>query len=167
MRKVLIIRSVSFLLAAAVCVMIFFFSAQKAPKSADTSKGFIVSICTIFYPDYNEKTEAQKLRLIESFQLPVRKAAHFSVYALLGVCAFFAAASFNDTSFRKRYIMSLAFCLLYAASDEIHQRFVPGRSCQITDVGIDFFGALVATVVCILIVRKTKLKYDLRVKKYE
>ena len=38
------------------------------------------------------------------------------------------------------------FCALYACSDELHQYFVPGRSCKFFDVCVDstgaFFGAL-------------------------
>lgn len=39
-------------------------------------------------------------------------------------------------------ILSWAFCILYAASDELHQLFVPGRAGLITDVCIDSAGAL-------------------------
>jgi len=40
-------------------------------------------------------------------------------------------------------IFSLIFCLFYAASDEIHQLFVPGRGAKATDVLIDGIGALI------------------------
>ena len=43
---------------------------------------------------------------------------------------------------------------LYAATDELHQYFVPGRACMFTDVCIDSFGALLgilfATVIMIV-----------------
>lgn len=38
---------------------------------------------------------------------------------------------------------SLLASLLYAASDEFHQSFIPGRNARITDVLIDFFGAII------------------------
>ena len=37
-------------------------------------------------------------------------------------------------------------CLLYAASDEIHQAFVPGRGPSVFDVLLDFCGAVTGTV---------------------
>jgi VanZ family protein len=37
--------------------------------------------------------------------------------------------------------------VLYAASDEYHQTFVPGRSGRLVDVGVDTIGALVALLV--------------------
>ncbi len=40
-------------------------------------------------------------------------------------------------------ILAFALALIYAASDEYHQSFVPGRGARITDVGIDSIGALI------------------------
>ena len=42
----------------------------------------------------------------------------------------------------KLYI-GLLVSILYAISDEIHQLFIPGRSCQITDICIDTLGILI------------------------
>ena len=39
----------------------------------------------------------------------------------------------------------------YAMTDEIHQLFVPGRSCQVTDVLIDSAGVLFGSVIGVLI----------------
>ncbi|MDD5979931.1 MAG: VanZ family protein, partial [bacterium] len=33
----------------------------------------------------------------------------------------------------KSIYLSIIICLLYAISDEFHQSFVPGRSCQLYD----------------------------------
>ena len=45
-----------------------------------------------------------------------------------------------------KYLKAEVFCALYACSDELHQYFVPGRSCRFFDVCVDstgaFFGAL-------------------------
>ena len=41
--------------------------------------------------------------------------------------------------------IALGFCILYAASDEIHQLFVPGRGAQFRDVMIDFSGAILGS----------------------
>lgn len=46
----------------------------------------------------------------------------------------------------KIFLRAEVFCALYACSDELHQYFVPGRSCRFFDVCVDstgaFFGAL-------------------------
>jgi VanZ family protein len=42
----------------------------------------------------------------------------------------------------KGIVIAFLICVLYAVSDEVHQLYVPGRGCQITDVLIDSGGAL-------------------------
>ena len=42
---------------------------------------------------------------------------------------------------RRYTAVSLPLASLYAITDEVHQRFVPGRSCQATDWAIDTAGA--------------------------
>ena len=44
--------------------------------------------------------------------------------------------------FRKEMFLPWFIAALYAASDEIHQLFVPGRSGQLSDVILDSAGAL-------------------------
>jgi VanZ family protein len=65
-----------------------------------------------------------------------KKGAHFTVYAILAVL-------FRRALPPSRSIWSLSWILtvLYAASDEWHQSFVPGRHPQVTDILIDASGA--------------------------
>jgi hypothetical protein len=42
---------------------------------------------------------------------------------------------------------TLVICILYGASDEFHQTFVPGRSGLVTDVMIDTAGALIMILI--------------------
>ena len=60
--------------------------------------------------------------------------------------------------FRKEMFLPWLIAALYAASDEIHQLFVPGRSGQLSDVILDSAGALAGvaafTVLCWLINRR-------------
>lgn len=44
-------------------------------------------------------------------------------------------------------LMALAITVGYAASDELHQRFVPGRSADLYDLAADAGGSLGGTVV--------------------
>ena len=71
----------------------------------------------------------------------IRKAAHmfeFFMLCLLWLGVFRA----------KRYRWPLGLSLLTACIDEGIQYFVPGRSNQLSDVAIDFTGALIAAVLC-------------------
>lgn len=65
-----------------------------------------------------------------------RKAAHIVAYFVLGLLMFNAIRGYK---WERKYLVlaSIAFCCLYAVSDEVHQIFVPGRSGEVRDVLID------------------------------
>lgn len=72
-----------------------------------------------------------------------RKASHFTEYAILGLLWAWALPHS-----RFRFILAWAAASAYAASDELHQAFVPGRGPAVTDVGIDASGAATALLLC-------------------
>ena len=65
------------------------------------------------------------------WDLVLRKLAHAGEYAVLGVLLLRATG---------RSGLALALGTLYAAGDEIHQAFVPGRAGRPLDVAIDVLG---------------------------
>jgi VanZ family protein len=73
----------------------------------------------------------------------IRKAAHFSEYALM---AFLAARSFSTSSKewlrRNWFWWAAALVVGYALFDEYHQSFVPTRTGSIYDSMIDTAGGL-------------------------
>ncbi len=87
----------------------------------------------------------------------VRKCAHFGMYAVLGFLVM-AAVWFSPAA--KGEVKRLPLCglaalgisALYAAGDELHQYFIPGRSMELRDMMIDACGALTGTAVCALII---------------
>lgn len=80
----------------------------------------------------------------------VRKAAHFAEFALLGIFTVITFYSYFKKAFK--YILSELFiCLAAAVTDETIQLFVPGRSGQITDVLVDFFGSLAGILIIFLV----------------
>lgn len=69
----------------------------------------------------------------------VKKGSHFLAY---GVLAGLAWRVFGE---RKRpYLLAFLLTVLYAASDEYHQTFIPGRNGALVDVLIDSLGGLTA-----------------------
>ncbi len=62
-------------------------------------------------------------------------------YAMLAA-SFFHALSKRRMMERSAVIMAAIFAVLYAISDEWHQKFVPGRSASIWDVAIDAAGVI-------------------------
>jgi VanZ family protein len=78
----------------------------------------------------------------------MRKLAHFSEYAVLGILSARAfSGSAND--FIKRYWFPVALFLIlcYSLLDEFHQSFVPSRTASIYDSAIDAAGGLTALLV--------------------
>ena len=72
----------------------------------------------------------------------VRKAAHFTEYAVLALLAARAFLGSSREMLRRRWFLaSLALVVVYALSDEYHQRFVPTRTGSVYDSLIDISGA--------------------------
>lgn len=140
-------------------VLIFSLSSQNSDQSSETSGGLIAAVAELFYPDFDRLTEEEQAKVIESFQFIARKTAHFSIYGVLGFLSFLTFVSYRRLRLILRFLLSAAFCLIYAVSDEIHQFFVPGRSCELRDVCIDFCGALLAITVSALFSRYIKRIY--------
>ena len=93
----------------------------------------------------------------------IRKLAHLTVFCILQLISFNILRS-NGKSIIKSSIYSILIVIGYATFDEIHQYFVPGRSCQITDVFIDTLGGLTGLLMCyitIFIKRMTKSIFTL------
>ncbi|MBP5245039.1 MAG: VanZ family protein [Clostridia bacterium] len=85
------------------------------------------------------------------FSSMVRKAAHFILFMLLGLFFCLALSSFLSKHNVFTFLISLAFCALYAGIDEFHQLFVEGRGAEFLDVLIDVAGALLGILIATLI----------------
>lgn len=74
----------------------------------------------------------------------IRKTAHFTVYGLLGVFAFFSwRATLPAARWTLRWSgLSLLLVLAAAILDEFHQSFIPSRTSSPRDVALDLVGAL-------------------------
>jgi VanZ family protein len=81
-----------------------------------------------------------------------KKGAHFTVYAVLAVL--FRRALPPS---RRIWALSWVLTVLYAASDEWHQSFVPGRHPQVTDVLIDACGAATGLLIFWWLQRRAQL----------
>ncbi len=146
---------VTFLLVAWM-VLIFCFSAQNATESSNTSGRIITVVVRLFYSEFDELSNTDQQAFIESFQFIVRKGAHFSIYAVLGALAFMSVITYNKMLMGFRLFLSILICVMYSVGDEIHQYFVPGRSCEIRDMLIDVSGALFTILILSLVVRCKK-----------
>lgn len=130
--------------------IIFSFSSQDSDESTYQSNGVGYFLAKTFVPDFDTLSQAEQTAYVESIDYPIRKCAHATEYSILGFLIFGCMSNFFKKSIKIVYL-SVAISALYATSDEIHQLFVPGRSCQITDVLIDTAGALVGILFHIIV----------------
>ena len=133
-------NKISLLLVILWMIFIFVMSSFDATSSSNQSN-FIVDITTSII----------NIKDIGLLSLIIRKLAHFIEYFILGVLVI----NFI-TRYDKKIIIAILLCIIYATSDEIHQIFVPGRSCQIIDIMIDSVGSIMGIYLYKLITKKCK-----------
>ena len=151
MKKVTRILIFLWALVLLIAVMIFFFSSQDGETSAQTSAGLTQWFARFLHPELDNLSSKERWRILREVNYLVRKAAHFTEFALLG-----ASLRMLFEKLRLRFPLALAWVAgtLYAGTDELHQYFVGTRSAMIQDVGIDsagvLFGAGAVTVILLL-----------------
>ena len=131
--------------------VIFFFSAQSGEQSSLASDGFSGWIVRQACADFDEMNDQMQQAALLAASYCVRKAAHLTEYAILGVLL-----SLLIRSYQKPLLLHSALALLgsavYAAGDELHQMFSDGRSARLMDVGIDSLGAFLGiTAACLIL----------------
>ncbi len=137
----LAVRVLLWLAAAGWMAVIFAFSAQNGASSAGLSGRIAAALSRwLFDTDWNALEPARQQLL----EFALRKTAHFCEYALLGFLL--AAALLAQGGRPRRMALAPLAGLAYAAADEWHQSFVPGRSPGVRDVAIDFCGVLAGAV---------------------
>lgn len=126
----------------AVMVLIFNFSAEDGIASTGTSTGVTKAASQILFSDFEQMQPEQQNFIVDGLQHFVRKLAHFSIYMLLGVFSY-AAVLLSAEKLKRKCPLAVIICISYAAVDEIHQLFVPGRTAKVTDVLIDGAGSII------------------------
>ena len=143
------LTAIIFWVLTAVCFgIIFYFSACPADESSMQSDWILKIIYSIF-------GESKATAFI------VRKLAHFLEYT--GTSLIMSAA-FYFTFDKNRIYLPIIFTSLCAATDEFHQRFVAGRSCELRDWAIDTLGAVLGALIftaIVYIIKKIKA-HDMR-----
>jgi len=83
------------------------------------------------------------------------KIVHLLIYFLLYCCFYYSFINQDKFDNIKKFALlySLLFTAFYGASDEIHQYFVPNRSCDFYDWLADFSGAMVALIFISILIK--------------
>ena len=124
---------------------IFFMSAQQGEDSGEISGGvshlFMQVWNAIFHLDWSE---AKILEMAELWDYPIRKLAHMTEFGILAMLLYWTLGYTKRFADKKRYIAAFLGAVVYAATDEFHQLFVPDRSGNLFDVFVDATGAILA-----------------------
>ena len=126
--------------------VIFFLSSSQG--SMTRTSLIIRPILEFLFPTASEET----LLIYHGY---IRKLAHFSEYAVLGLlaCRAFIRSRANFPA-NARYLVAAALVTLVALIDEFTQSFNPARTGSLFDVVIDISGGLFAIVLFYLLMRR-------------
>ncbi|MBQ9227537.1 MAG: VanZ family protein [Eubacterium sp.] len=122
--------AVSWVLCVLCMGAIFWFSSRTASESTAQSDVFVEWLMSLF-------GESALWVFI------VRKSAHCLEFT--GLSLLFNTAWYF-TRERKSVLLAVACTSLYAVTDELHQLFVDGRSCELRDWAIDTLGAVLGAL---------------------
>lgn len=132
-------------LALTLLIMVFIFIQSALPADLSGAESNVIArmIVSLFHTDPLQTG------------VLVRKCAHFTEYLILGVSLILTVRSGYGESTgagsQKRIMSSAVISWLigaaYAATDEFHQRFVDGRSCELRDMMIDAAGVLLGVLI--------------------
>ena len=135
-----------------MCV-IFTFSAQEATASKKTSGKTLIKIASTISKEFKKLPPKKQMKKVEPFQTAIRKIAHLTEYAILGILSYIAFLLHKK---KKLVLSATTLCFLYAITDEIHQLFVKGRACRWYDVALDTAGAMVGILIIITLFKILK-----------
>ena len=133
-------------------VLIFYLSSQTARDSSELSGYLIRKLAEFLRPDFHSLVPAKQAQFVAGLQHVARKAAHALLYMVLGILCM-TAFSFRHQRWYLAIIPAALVCAGYAATDEVHQLFVPGRSGELGDLAIDFCGSLAGILLVVLVNR--------------
>lgn len=112
--------------------------------------GFFVAVLSPIF-------DALRVVDVDLRSLMVRKFAHFSEHAVLGILAMGAArALFGEK--RHWWVFPLVVCVAVPCIDETIQMFIPGRGPAIGDVCIDLAGCATGALLTLLVWRVRALR---------
>ena len=119
--------------------MAIIYSASSDSKSAEHSSRILAPFLHWIAPFLSESS-------VEKVVFLIRKCAHLTEYAVLALLFWRALRKPLPKDPRpwrwREAVLPILFVAFYAASDEIHQLFVPNREGKIADVIIDTTGAV-------------------------
>lgn len=133
-------RCLSWLLLLLLMLVIYYLSSQPLEQTHQLSMSIaekIYSLQSFFRLEGNPNSIS-----VEKINWILRKLAHFLLFCGMGLVSAFTLDR-TRLSWGRITFLTLLICILYAASDELHQMYVLGRTPSLLDVLLDGAGAVV------------------------
>ena len=156
-------KNIFIILSILWMIGIFIFSSRNATKSSKDSHKVGEIVAEVVVKDFKKLPKEKQESFIDSIDHIVRKTAHCFEYMVLGILVLNAGFGFKKKRLPTAGI-SLAITSFYAATDEFHQRFVPGRAGMVQDWLNDTLGAVVGILLMLLL--ETAVQHVIRKKKH-
>ena len=143
-------KIITIILIIAWMTLVFYLSNQISDESSKLSGGITQAILNFF-----NILEGKTLEQQSQIETIVRKLAHYSIYTIGGILILLHVNLYKISA-NKKVIISQLIGTLYAATDEVHQLFVPGRSGEIRDVCLDSLGVITGIIITLIIQKMIK-----------
>ena len=143
-------KIITIILIIAWMTLVFYLSNQISDESSKLSGGITQAILNFF-----NILEGKTLEQQSQIETIVRKLAHYSIYTIGGILILLHVNLYKISA-NKKVIISQLIGTLYAATDEVHQLFVPGRSGEIRDVCLDSLGVITGIIITLIIHKMIK-----------
>src|ERR1700685_3723753 len=113
--------------------------------ASDNTRHFIVPILHFFFPHASAET-------LDFLHHVIRKCGHLTEYFILSMLILRGIRAGEKGMHVRWALVTILIIAGYAALDEYHQSFVPGRTAAVGDVLIDTSGGAAALIVASLFV---------------
>ena len=150
-KKIKIVRIVAVVIFVITVIALFYFSSQTDVES----KKFSDSVEKFVKKYIGDKLTPKK---VGDKEVGFRKYAHLYLYFILGISSSMFFMTFNRIKQYAKFVFPWAVCCLYSMSDEYHQKFVKGRSCEMRDLGFDCIGYTLGILLVFIIYYIYKFK---------
>ena len=150
-KKKIAVSVVAAILLVLLYLLIFAFSGQDGEESGSLSS-MISEKCAELLNAISGKHWTQNVidSMAAYFEHPIRKLAHFSEYACMGMLLYGVWRPWKERN-RKLYLLIVLWVFVSAGADEFHQLFVPGRYGCFADVVLDTCGGAFGLLVCVCV----------------
>ncbi|MEG0823004.1 MAG: VanZ family protein [Erysipelotrichaceae bacterium] len=145
------LRKLKYVLLIVVQAFIWLNSMQNGTASSSLSSGLVNELLAVFSNIIPFNVSLEVLHIF------VRKLAHFSEYALLGILIFIVIKLYTNNLAILTF-GSISYSFIVACIDELIQTQVPGRSGCFTDVMIDVSGATIFILISVIVVLEKRRK---------